>query len=109
MIQAIVFVILALQAAPRTITLTWEASPTPGVTYSVYRAAASCASNPAMAKVASGVAALTWDDKVSPGRYCYYVTAVLADPAGDIESVPSNLAGATAKPWPPGKFDVTVP
>lgn len=71
------------------VELTWTASPTPGATYTVYRADVSGGSCGAFSSIATGITATSYvNESVSPGTYCYQVTTV----AGASESAPSNTA-----------------
>lgn len=72
---------LSAQGAHR-VTLAWTDTVNPaGTTYSVYRAAGSCAAP--FVKIASGINALTFTDTtVAPGSYCFSVTATV----GGVES-----------------------
>lgn len=76
------------------VALNWAASSTSGVTYNVYRLAASCPNgDTGFTKIASGLPSVAFtDSSVSAGvTYCYYVTA--DDPSG--ESSPSNAIQET--------------
>lgn len=98
-------------------SLTWNASTTctDGSTctptgYKVYRAAAACPGTglPLGATVLATVTTTTYSDTtITPGTYCYYVTAT--NSAG--ESAASNTAGGTlAQPAmaAPTNFSVTI-
>lgn len=95
----------SLEAANRTVTLTWQDGQNPaGTTYNIYRAKAACSTAPTFTLVAS-VATLTYVDPVTPGKYCYYVTALWeAD-----ESDPSNSADVDAKPFRPTGLQQAAP
>lgn len=84
-------------------TLTWSDTTNPaGTTYNVYRATGACAAGLTFTDIAPGVAVKTYvDSTVTPGVYCYQVTAVL----NGVESAPSNQAGA---PVPPNAPSLTV-
>jgi hypothetical protein len=76
-------------AAAHSVTLTWHASTTPGVTYTVLR---STASGSGYSKQVSGLSALTWTDtSVSSGMTYYYV---VDDSLGSATSSYSNQATA---------------
>ena len=95
----------------RTVTVNWTASLTPGVTYNVYRAAASCTATGTFIKLTpSPINALTYNDlNVPTGTYCYYATSYLAS-ATPPESVASNKAEAVVtdtQPSPPTQLNVT--
>lgn len=94
------------QAAQHSVTLTWTDTSNPaGTTYSVYRATGVCSGAPTFSKLLTGVTAKTYTDAtVTPGNYCYQVTAVFAG----IESAPSPTALAPVPSWPPTQLAVTV-
>jgi len=73
------------------ILLTWTASPTPGVTYNIYRSAVS--GQEAAPALATGVTTPSYNDQpLADGlSYCYEVTAVLPG----AESAFSNESCAT--------------
>jgi mannan endo-1,4-beta-mannosidase len=83
------------------VVLSWEASPTLEVSYTVYRAGGL---NGPYTAVATGVSDLTWTDtNVSDGsQYFYYVEAVL----NGISSVPSVGISVTVPeiPQPPSNL-----
>jgi uncharacterized protein (TIGR03437 family) len=82
------------------VILSWDdlLNPT-GTTYNVYRVVGLCNGTLTFSKLASGVTVKTYTDAgVSPGDYCYVVTAA----ANGLESAYSNTAGAHVMP-------VTVP
>jgi fibronectin type 3 domain-containing protein len=86
-------------ATSHSITLTWTASTTTGVTYTVYRATA--AAGP-FTPIATGVSAVTFIDTtaVDGTQYFYEVDSVTS---GGTSSGPSNEANATepVNPNPP--------
>jgi len=92
--------------AQHSVTLTWADTANPaGTTYSVYRATGVCSGAPTFSKLLTGVAAKTYiDATVTPGNYCYQVTAVFTG----IESAPSNTALAPVPSWPPAQLSVTI-
>ena len=97
---------LAYGQASHSVTLTWTdtANPT-GTTYNVYRATGLCSGNPAFSKMATTIAAKTYQDTtVTVGPYCYYVTAAL----NGAESAPSVSAPATVLPFAPTTIQVQV-
>jgi hypothetical protein len=72
-----------------TVTLSWNASPTPGVTYTVLR---STTAGSGYASQASGLSSLTWTDTaVQSGTTYYYV---VDDSLGSATSTFSNQATA---------------
>lgn len=85
------------QAQTHKVTLTWvDASNPSGTTYSVYRSTGLCSGTPTFSKLATGVAALTYvDSTVTPGNYCYQVTAT----ASGLESAPSNSVNPAVQPF----------
>lgn len=94
----------------RTVTLNWNASTTPGVTYNAYRIAEPCPGSGTFTKINTApISALTYDDlNVPTGTYCYYVTAYLAS-ATPPESTGSNKAEAIVtdtQPNPPSGLSV---
>ena len=83
--------------AAKAVTLTWNASVTPGVTYNVYRSATagSCFTT----KIATGVAVLNYDDPtVIPGSTYFY--SVSAQNTGG-ESTSCSNEVQIAVPTPP--------
>jgi len=93
-------------ADTHSVTLNWEDTLNPaGTTYSVYRVTGLCSGTPAFSKLANAVTAKTYIDlTVTPGNYCYQVTAT----SGGIESAPSNTALAPVPSWAPIKLSVIV-
>jgi len=82
--------------APHTVTLSWNASLSGG-TVNVYRAPASCATNPYYSRIALDVVSTgPYSDSVSAGTYSYYVTAEV----NGLESVPSNCVDVSIKGGP---------
>jgi len=110
MTKLLLFLLLALpllaQSATHTVTLTWTDTSNPAATtYSVYRATGLCSGTPTFSKLATGVAVKTYvDSTISPGNYCYQVTATFAG----IESAPSPTALAPVPSWPPQQLQVAV-
>lgn len=100
------FVGPAIAQTTHTVTLTWVDGKNPtGVTYTVYRATGLCSGTPTFSKLATGVAVLTYaDTTVTPGNYCYQVTATVAG----LESSPSNQAAAAVLPFAVTSLAVTV-
>lgn len=96
------------QAASHAVTLSWQDTLNPtgaGTTYSVYRSTGLCSGTPTFSKVASAVTTMTYEDTtVTPGNYCYEVTAVL----NGMESAPSNTAAAAVPSFAPTQLQVVV-
>jgi hypothetical protein len=95
------------QAAQHTATLAWTDTQNPAgqATYSVYRATGLCSGTPTFSKLATGVPSLSYvDNTVTPGNYCYQVTATV----GGVESAPSNASQAPIPAFPPTALTVTV-
>lgn len=82
------------QSGQRPIDLAWEASPTPGVTYNVYRGTATGFPLDSEHQLVSGLAGTAWSDTTCTQGVGYYyrVTAVLGTDA----SLPTNEAGAVS-------------
>jgi hypothetical protein len=77
--------------AQHTVTLSWTASTTSGVTYNIYRQQA-CSGNFTQINASAITATVHTDSAVAPGEtYCYQVTALLSG----VESTASNPAPAT--------------
>jgi hypothetical protein len=100
---------LAAAQTAHSNTVTWPASPSPGVTYNVYRAPGSCSA--AFVKInTTAVSALTYTDTaglVDGSINCYHVTAVSST---GVESTASGTILCTtpvftpsAVPAPPGQ------
>lgn len=87
-------------------TLTWQDLTNPvGTTYSVYRATGLCSGSPTFSKIASAVTVKTYvDTTVTPGNYCYQVTATL----NGMESPASNTASAPVPSFAPTGLNVVV-
>jgi hypothetical protein len=106
-ILALAFAAAAASAqSNRTVTLTWTASPTAGVTgYNMYRAPGACAANGTAAKInPAPIAGLTFTDSVPVGIYCYHATAL----GGGLESGPSPKSEASVSPAAPGPITITI-
>lgn len=96
LLSALLLATLKAQPSQHSVTLTWTDTLNPtGTTYTVYRASGSCTSTPlTFAAVASGLATMTdVDAAMTPGKYCYQVTANL----NGMESDPSPTADAAVK------------
>jgi hypothetical protein len=87
------------------VLIAWTDTVNPsGTTYTIYRASATCSTNPTLTKLASGITASTYtDSSVSAGNFCYAVTA--NGPGG--ESAFSNEAPAVIVA-PPSTVTITV-
>ena len=93
-------------AAQTSVSLSWDASATPGVSYNLYRTktAAGCATaGPGCIKVNTApISALTFSDTVAAsGRWFYVVRAVDVD---GVESVNSNELAVILPPSPPSNL-----
>jgi hypothetical protein len=94
----------------RNVTLNWDASTTPDVTYNAYRFAGACATAGAATKPnASPITALTYTDLDVPvGTWCYWATSYLVASQSQ-ESAPSNKAEVEiiTQPQPPQNLTIT--
>ena len=105
----VLFVVLLFAvpcAAQSSISLSWDASATPGVSYNLYRTKTSggCATvNPGCVKVnTTPISVLTFTDSVAAsGRWFYVARAVDADA---IESANSNELAVILPPAPPANL-----
>ena len=106
LLAALVFLSIALLAQSHSATLTWTDTANPaGTTYTVKRATGLCSGTPTFSSIASGITVKTYlDSTVTPGNYCYVVTATFAG----IESAASNTASAPVPSFPPAGLSVTV-
>lgn len=111
MTKALIFLVLFCaagfaQSSAHQVTLNWADTTNPtGTTYTVYRASGACTGTSTFTQVASALAAKTYTDtSVTPGNYCYQVTAMF----NFIESLPSNTAAAAVRPFPPATLTVVV-
>lgn len=97
---------VARAQSTHTVTASWTDGKNPtGVTYTVYRATGLCSGTPTFAKLATGVSVLTYvDSTVTPGNYCYEVTATV----NGVESAPSNTALGTVPAFSPSALSLTV-
>ena len=98
--------LLAQAATTHSVTLQWSDTVNPtGTTYNVYRATGLCSGTPSFSKLATGVAVTNYvDTTVTPGNYCYQVTASL----NGMESSPSNSVLAPVPPFAPSALTFTV-
>lgn len=87
-------------------TLAWSDTLNPaGTTYNVYRATGLCSGSPVFSKIVSAITVKTYQDTtVTPGNYCYQVTATL----NGSESGPSNSASASVPAFAPSALNVTI-
>lgn len=84
------FLVSEAQAATHSISLTWDASATPGVTYNVKRS--TVAGGLYTVQVTGGTALTYTDNGLAPQvTFCYVVSATLAG----VESMNSNEACGT--------------
>lgn len=95
------------QAATHSVTLNWTDPSNPaGTNYTVYRAQGLCSGSPVFAKIAAAVSTKTYvDTSISPGNWCYQVTATA--PQG-IESGPSPTALASVPTFAPPQLQIAV-
>jgi len=104
----LLFLVLSMSAFAQThsATLTWVDTSNPmGTTYNVHRATGLCTGTPSYSVIASAVAVKTYvDTTVTPGNYCYVVTAVYMG----VESANSNTALAPVPSFAPTALAVTV-
>lgn len=89
-----------------SVTLSWTDTLNPtGTTYNVYRATGLCSGTPTFSKLATAISAKTYQDTtVTPGNYCYQVTATY----NSVESAPSNSALAPVPSFAPTQLIVVV-
>lgn len=94
------------QPGPHSVILRWTDTLNPtGTTYSVYRATGLCSGTPTFSKIATGVTVLTFTDStVTPGNYCYQVTATV----NGNESAPSNAVNPAVPAFVPTALSFTV-
>jgi hypothetical protein len=108
--KLLAFLLLTVSAlaaqTTHSVTLTWvDASNPTGTTYNVYRASGLCSGTPVFSKIASAVAVKTFSDTtVTPGNYCYAVTASLSG----AESAQSNTVNPAIQPFAPTGLSFTV-
>lgn len=84
---------------PRSVTLDWVDTSNPtGTKYNIFRKNELCTGTAPFVRIAQDVSGRTYvDTAVTPGDYCYYVTAVF----NTKESVPSVKAYADVFVAPP--------
>jgi hypothetical protein len=112
-IFSILIVLLALagsaaaQATTHSVTLSWTdtLNPATGTTYNVYRATGLCSGTPVFSKLASAIAVKSFTDStVTPGNYCYTVTASVAG----VESAQATPVNPTVPAFPVTAISFTV-
>lgn len=99
-------VLASAQTAPtHSVTLTWSDPNPAGATYTIYRATGLCSGTPVFSKLATALTAKTYPDlTVTPGNYCYTVTAT----EGGVESPQSVPAAATVPAFAPTGLALVV-
>jgi hypothetical protein len=97
---------LFAQAATHIATLTWTDTQNPaGSTYTAHRATGLCSGTPVFSTLATALTVKTYQDStITPGNYCYMVTAVL----NGAESGASNLVPTSVSPFPVQGLNVQV-
>lgn len=96
----------AFAQATHSVTLSWSDTSNPaGTTYTVYRATGLCSGTPTFSKIATAITAKTYQDtSVTPGNYCYQVTATF----NGAESVPSNSVNPSVPAFAPTGLSAIV-
>jgi hypothetical protein len=89
-------IILPLASQTKSANLSWQDATNPiGTVYNVYRINTPCATvalTATFTRIATNVVAKSYQDpNLSPGIYCYQVTATNLT-AGTVETSPSNMA-----------------
>lgn len=79
----LIFLLLTSSAFGRTITLHWDASKTPNVTYNIYRGLTSGSE----IKITTGIQGLSYTDTSAPETDVYYWATASSTTK---ESIPSN-------------------
>ena len=95
------------QTTTHNVTLTWTdtLNPATGTTYSVYRATGLCSGTPTFSKIATALTAKTYSDTtVTPGPYCFAVTASF----NGVESAMSNTVQPNVPAFVPTGLAYTV-
>lgn len=105
----ILFLALYTHASPpsKIVTLTWNASPTPSVTYNVYRSVitGSCFTT----KIASGVSLLTYADSTVIAGTTYFYSVSAQNSGGESTSCSNEVQIAVpTPPSPPTNLQGTV-
>lgn len=86
----------AIAASSSAINLTWTASPTSGVTYSVFRSTTSGFTPSSSNQIASGVSGTSFSDSGLAASTAYFYLVEAANSGGT--SAPSNQTSATTQP-----------
>ena len=98
---------VAQNTRPATLNWTDTRNP-PGALYNVFRAPNQCKSGLTFSKIASNLTNKNYVDVLSPGSYCFQVTAL----SGGVESAPSNQVTAKVtgggKPFATVLYDYTI-
>ena len=94
------------QAVNHSVALTWTDPKNPqATTYTVYRVTGLCSGSPIFSKIATAITVKTYTDTtVTPGNYCYQVTATFQG----VESPPSPTASALVPSFAPITLGATV-
>jgi hypothetical protein len=94
------------QALTHQVVLTWLDPNNPsGTTYNVKRATGLCSGTPTFSAIATAIAVKTYTDAtVTPGNYCYEVTATFSG----VESTPSNTVNPLVPSFAPTSLTFTV-
>lgn len=103
----------ASQAQGHTVTLTWTASTdaaaNPTLTYTVSRASGVCSATSVFTVLQAGISAVTYaNTNVSPGTYCYTVSAQLNGATSGTTAAPNPTASAPVLPAAPGQIVIVV-
>lgn len=103
---SVLFGVCLLGQTTHSATLTWVDTLNPsGTTYNVYRSTGLCSGTPVFSKIATAITPKTYQDTtVSPGPYCYEVTAQFSG----VESAPSNTGLANVPSFAPTQLTVVV-
>jgi hypothetical protein len=98
---------LASAQTAHSVILTWTdtLNPATGTTYNVKRATGLCTGTPTFTTLATALTTKTFTDTtVTPGNYCYEVTATV----NGVESSPSNTVNPAVPAFPPAGLAFTV-
>lgn len=94
-------------AQSHSAVLNWQdpSNPTTGTSYNIKRAIGLCSGTPTFSSLATAVTGLTYtDNTVTPGNYCYEVSATFSGAEGPA----SSPAPASVLPFAPVNLSVTV-